>query len=106
MMTKAEQIKANFREFVSSKTTKAIMAGVPVTAMMVISACASEFDDVSGSYNGMDVSAISNAFTSGFQSMVTNSISMISAMVPIALTLAGVLFLVKKAMSWFKGMAK
>ena len=40
------------------------------------------------------------------QAMVTNSISMISAMVPIALTLAGTIFLVKKAMSWFKGMAK
>lgn len=54
----------------------------------------------------IDVSAINSAFTSGFQSMVTNSISMISAMVPIGLTLAGTIFLVRKAMSWFKGMAK
>ena len=73
-----------------------------VTAMVscfVVGSCFAEETTI-------DATAITSAFTSGFNSMVTNSIAMISAMVPIALTLAGVVFLVKKGMSWFKGVAK
>lgn len=47
-----------------------------------------------------------SAFTSGFQSIVSDAMSMIGAAAPIALSLAGVIFLTKKAMSWFKGIAK
>lgn len=99
-MTKMEKIKANFREFVRAKTTKVLVAASLAAPMLAASASAV------GEDTSVDVSGITAAFTSGFQSMVTNSISMISAMVPIALTLAGVVFLVKKGMSWFKGVAK
>lgn len=100
-MMKAEQIKANFREFVGAKTTKAMLAAPAAASLLVVAANA---EDAGGAT--IDTTAITTAFTSGFQSMVTNSIGMISAMVPIALTLAGVVFLVKKGMSWFKGVAK
>ena len=53
----------------------------------------------------IDAGTITTAFTAGFNSMVVNSINMISAMVPIGVTLAGVVFMVKKAMHWFKGVA-
>lgn len=96
-----DKIKANFREFVRSKTTKVMMIASLACCMLVMSASA-----VDGEASSIDVSAITSSFTQGFQSMVTNSISMISAMVPIALTLSGVVFLVKKGMSWFKGVAK
>lgn len=49
---------------------------------------------------------IAAAFQTGFQKIVTDSIGMLSAMVPIAVGFAGTLFIVKKAMSWFKGAAK
>ena len=103
-MTKMEKIKANFREFVQAKTTKVMVAASLVAPMLAASASAVGED--TGTTAGIDVSAITSAFTDGFQSMVTNSISMISAMVPIALTLAGIVFLIKKGMSWFKGVAK
>lgn len=91
------------REFLRSRAFKIGVLGCLMVSMMVCTAFAVG-EDTTGTT--IDVSAITSAFSSGFQSMVTNSISMISAMVPIALTLAGTIFLVKKAMSWFKGMAK
>lgn len=86
------------KEFLKSKYFKVTMMVCCMSAFLCVCASAEE--------STIDVSAINTAFTSGFQSMVTNSISMISAMVPIGLTLAGTIFLVRKAMSWFKGMAK
>ncbi len=96
---KMQKVKENFREFVRAKTTKAMLVASLACSMLVVGASAEEASSI-------DVTAITSAFSTGFQSMVTNSISMISAMVPIALTLAGVVFLVKKGMSWFKGVAK
>ena len=87
------------KEFLKSKYFKVTMMVCCMSVLLCVCASAEETAAI-------DVSAINTAFTSGFQSMVTNSISMISAMVPIGLTLAGTIFLVRKAMSWFKGMAK
>lgn len=89
------------KEFIRSVEMKAaLMVPVACTAVMGLASA----EETGGST--IDTSAIAAAFATGFQSMVTSSISMISTMVPIALTLAGTIFLVKKAMSWFKGMAK
>ena len=90
------------KKFFGSKWSKRALLFCLVVSMMVCTAFAEE---TTGGAS-IDTASITSAFTSGFQSMVTSSISMISAMVPIALTLCGVLFLVKKAMSWFKSMAK
>jgi len=89
------------KKFFESRSVKLLLTFCLVTAMLVCTAFAAEGDPAT-----IDTGAITTAFTSGFNSMVTNSISMISAMVPIALTLCGVIFLVKKAMGWFKSMAK
>lgn len=91
------------KKFFGNRWTKRALLFSLVVSMMVCTAFAVG-EDTTGTT--IDVSAITSAFSSGFQSMVTNSISMISAMVPIGLTLAGTIFLVKKAMSWFKGIAK
>lgn len=71
-------------------------------SLMVVASSAVEGD----TSTGIDTATITQAFTTGFQSIVTNSISMLSAMLPIALSLCAVLFLVKKGMSWFRSIAK
>lgn len=101
-MTKMEKVKANFREFVQAKTTKASVAASVVLPVLVASVSALEGETASSG----DMSTITSAFTTGFQSIVDSGLSMIAAMVPIALLLAGAIFLVKKGMSWFKGVAK
>lgn len=88
----------------SWKKRLAVLLGVSmVLSIMCVSAFAAGDTSTTPS---IDTAGINAAFVNGFNSMVTNSISMLSSMVPIALTLAGVLFMVKKAMGWFKGMAK
>ena len=84
------------------KRACSLLLGAMILSVMCVSAFAAD----SSSTTAIDTAGITSAFVSGFNSMVTNSINMVSAMVPIALTLAGVLFMVKKAMSWVKGMAK
>lgn len=75
-------------------------------ASMVLSImCGSAFATDSSSATTTSATVIS-AFSTGFQSIVSDAMSMIGTAVPIALTLAGVLFLVRKAMSWFRSMAK
>lgn len=101
-MTKMEKGKANFREFVRAKTTKAAIAASVVMSVLVASVSAVEGDAVSSG----DMSTVTSAFATGFQNIVDNGLAMIAAMVPIALLLAGAVFLVKKGMSWFKGVAK
>ncbi len=85
------------------RKVSALLLSAMVMAMLCVSAFAAEAGETPAA---IDTAGITSAFVTGFNSMVTNSISMISSMVPIALTLAGVVFLVRKAMSWFKGMAK
>ncbi len=89
------------KKFFESRRAKMALMFCLAVSLLVCTAFAAEGDPAT-----IDTAAITTAFTSGFNSMVTNSISMISAMVPIALTLCGVIFLVKKAMGWFKSMAK
>jgi len=88
------------------KRWKRKVSALLLSAMVMSLLCVSAFAAETGEGAAIDTAGITAAFVTGFNSMVTNSISMISSMVPIALTLAGVVFLVRKAMSWFKGMAK
>lgn len=46
------------------------------------------------------------AFQTGFQSLASDALTMIATIVPIALGVAGAVFLVRKAMAWFKALAK
>ena len=89
-----------FREFAQAKATRVmIIAPAAMTAMMAMA----NAEEPAGSSS---TSGIMSAFSTGFQGIVSDGLTMISAMVPIALSLAGVIFLVKKAMGWFKGMTK
>lgn len=88
------------REFLQSRAFRIGVLGCLVVSMMVCTVFAEETGAT------IDAGAITTAFTSGFQTMVTNCIAMISAMVPIAVTLGGLVFMVGKAMKWFKSIAK
>lgn len=77
-----------------------LVVSAMVMSMLCVSAFAAE-GDTAGS-----TATIVSAFTTGFQGIVSDAISMIAAAVPIALSLAAVIFLTRKAMSWFKSMAK
>lgn len=73
-----------------------------IMSLMAVSASASGGDT---SASGTSATVIS-AFTTGFQTMASDALSMIAAIVPIALGVAGVIFLARKAMGWFKSLAK
>lgn len=96
-----QKVKNVLGEFMNKANARKIMMMSLAMAVMCMSALAADGDAAS-----IDTAGITAAFTNGFNNMVTNSIAMITAMVPIALTLAGVLFVVKKGMSWFKSIGK
>lgn len=50
--------------------------------------------------------AITTAFQSGFQTMASDALGMIAVIIPIALGVAGAVFLSRKAIGWFKSLAK
>lgn len=49
---------------------------------------------------------IITAITTGFQSVATNATSVITAIVPIALGIFAMVWIVRKATKWFKGMTQ
>lgn len=67
----------------------------------VLSMSASASDETSGTS-----AAVISAFTTGFQQISSDAMQIISVAAPIALGIAAVVFITRKAMSWFKGMAK
>lgn len=84
------------------KRLAVLMMTCMVVSLMAVSASAVGEDT---SASGASATVIS-AFTSGFQSMASDAMSMIATIVPIALGVAGVIFLARKAMGWFKSLAK
>lgn len=87
------------KEFLKSKAVRMSMTMCMAAAVLAISCFA---EDGTGS----NAATITSSFATGFQSIVSDATTMIATMVPIALGLAGVIFLVRKAMGWFKSMAK
>lgn len=49
---------------------------------------------------------ITTALSTGFGTIATNATSVITTIVPIAVGVAGLIFVVKKALGWFKSLAK
>ena len=80
------------------------------TAATVVAVAMTNF--ASAGYEGVDLadgsikSGVINSFTNGFNTMATDALQMIGLIVPIALGVAGTVFIVKKAMGWFKSLAK
>ena len=58
------------------------------------------------SANETGSSAITSAFQTGFTTMAADALGMIAVIIPIALGVAGAVFLSRKAIGWFKSLAK
>lgn len=85
------------KKFLMKKQVQLFLALTMVCSMMAISASAEE---------PVTRSAVMSAFSTGMSSVASDALSMIATIVPIALGVAGTVFLVRKAMSWFKAIAK
>ena len=87
------------KEFMKNRTARISMMVATLAASLSCVACATG-ETPTGS------EAVKTAFASGFQTMASDALSMIAVIVPIALGVAGVVFLSRKAIGWFKGLAK
>lgn len=93
-------MKEKIKSFVKSAEVKC--ACVASVAAMAMTGFASA-EEAAGSTSS---STVITAFQTGFQSMASDALKMISVIVPIALGVAGVVFLSRKAIGWFKSLAK
>lgn len=89
------------KEFVQSVELKVAVAA-PVVCAAVMGG-ASAVGDTTG---GGSSSVVISAFETGFQQIKSDAFAIIAVAVPVAVSIAAVIFISKKAMSWFKGMAK
>lgn len=87
------------------KRLSALLLAAMVMSLMCVGSFAAEVETYAEGGSSTADTLVS-AFTAGFQGIVSDAMSMIGAAAPIAIGLAGSIFLAKKAMSWFKGMAK
>lgn len=92
-------MKEKIKDFVKSAEMKC--AGVASVAAMAMTG----FANAEGP-SASTSSTVITAFQTGFQSMANDALSMIAVIVPIALGVAGVVFLSRKAIGWFKSLAK
>lgn len=86
------------KKFMQKKQVLLFFALTMIMSVMAVGASAAEGDVTNAT--------ITTAFTTGFTSLASDALTMIAAIVPIALGVAGTIFLVRKAMSWFKSLAK
>lgn len=91
-------MKDRVKAFVRSRYFRLVVVSCFVMSLLCMSAFAEDATSTT--------SQITSAFQTGFQQMVADSLSLISVMVPPAISIGAVVFLVRKAMSWFKSMAK
>lgn len=93
-------MKEKIKDFVKSAEMKC--AGVASVAAVTLTG----FANAEGPSASTSSSTVITAFQTGFQSMANDALSMIAVIVPIALGVAGVVFLSRKAIGWFKSLAK
>ena len=86
------------------KQIKKRLLVLSVFAMMVMSMCVSAFAAEGDTPVAGTSDTVISAFQTGFQSMAGDAMKMIAIIVPIAVGVAGVIWLARKAMSWFKSM--
>lgn len=84
------------KNIIKGRMAKVMSVAMCLSAMLMVGVGA---EDVS-------TATIMTSFTSGFTKLAGDALLMIAAIVPIALGVAGVNFLTRKAMGWFKGLAK
>lgn len=93
-------MKERVKAFLRSRYFRLFVVCCFVLSVLCMSAFAS--DETASSTSATVISA----FQSGFQQIASDAMQMIATAAPIALGIAGLVFLVRKAMSWFKSMAK
>lgn len=81
------------------RTVEVKTASVATIAAVAMTGAASAADESAGAST-----TITTAFQTGFHDMASQALSMIAVIVPIALGVAGTVWLVRKAMGWFKSM--
>ena len=86
------------RQILHQKSFRISLALCSMVAMLSMAIGASETPTTSDT--------VITAFGTGFQSIASDAMKMIALIVPIALGIAGVIFLARKGMSWFKSLAK
>lgn len=86
------------REFLQSRAFRIGVMCCLAVSLLCCTAFAAEGDETS--------TTLVSAFQTGFQQIAADAVNIIVVAAPIALGLAGTIFLAKKAISWFKGMAK
>lgn len=91
-------MKNKLKKFLQNQYGKLCLMMATITCTLVNVAMAAEVSDTP--------STITSAFTTGFTQIVSDATGLIAGAVPIAVGLAGTIFLVRKAMSWFKSIAK
>lgn len=83
------------------RTAEMKAAAVGAVAATVMTGVASAVGE-----DGADSSAVTSAFATGFEQIASDGLAMIAIIVPIALGVAGTVWLVKRAMGWFKSMTR
>ena len=93
-----KKFRENLKDFARSAELKVAAAGAAVTSAMVGFASAA-------TYSG-DSATVMTALETGFTGIKTDALTAIGMIVPIALGIAAVIFISRKAISWFKSLAK
>lgn len=88
------------------KRVAILLASVMVLSIMCVSSFAAEVVPYADGSGGGTSDTVISAFQSGFTSMAGDAMKLIAVIVPIAVGVAGVIWLSKKAMSWFKSMGQ
>lgn len=92
----------NIKNWLKGKATRVGVALSVAMTALAGTAFAAEGDVVA--VDGY--AAVETAFQTGFQTMANKMLAMLAIIVPVALGVAGVLLLARKAMGWFKSMIK
>lgn len=98
MKQRFKNLVCKFKKNVLGKVT----ALAVVMSMTMVAACAAEGDS---SGVTVDMTAITSAFSSGINTVITTSIQLLSIMLPAVLSFFAVKFVAVKGMGWFKQMA-
>ncbi len=83
------------------KSTKARM-GVALTSAALALCSVASAAEAGAEGAGVDTSAIKSSFTAGVNNMATTTIDILGAILPFALSIVSVYFVVKKGISWIK----
>lgn len=89
------------KEFLRSRKMRVTMLMSLAMAIMCMSAFAED-----GGATTSSAAVLTSSFQSGFQQIVTDAMSVLGTIIVVALPLAGAIFLARKALGWFKSMAK